>query len=103
MIVEIENESRVTVQQAEDLRAFKIVSHLKDLAAADSALSSAKAGRVEGGYAWVNPQWLLKHSPNASSAEWMLRFDKMLQYARSSGYLNDQGEIRAHIDWIARA
>jgi hypothetical protein len=102
VIVEIDNEAKVTIQQAEDLRAFKVASHLKELAAVDSALGNAKAGRVEGGYAWVNPQWLLKQSPNSSSTEWMLRFDKMLEYARSSGYLNNQGEIRAHIDWITR-
>jgi hypothetical protein len=100
VIVEIDNEGSVTIQQAEDLRAFKVVSHLQDPAAADSALGNAKAGRVDAGHAWINPQWLLKRSPNASSAEWMLRFDKMLEYARSSGYLSDQGEIRAHIDWI---
>lgn len=38
-------------------------------------------------------------SSEAGNAEWDAKFDAMVQYAASKGWLDEQGRVRAHITW----
>ena len=86
-----------TLEAPEDLKRFKL------LAAAGlhgEALQAALGGaaRLEGEHAWVSPEWIREASGLANDAAWQEGFLHMLSYAGRHGWVNNAGEVRAHIE-----
>jgi len=70
----------VTLHEADDFTAFKVVADLPD-------------------HAWVGREALTQLAgPKADDPEWREGLDKMLAYADSKGWTNDAGAIRAHVE-----
>lgn len=93
---------RVTPAGAEleaptDLKAFKVVA-AGDLHGEALQHALGGAARLEGEHAWVSPEWVREASGLAADPIWQEEFLHMLAYASRKGWVNDAGEVRAHIE-----
>ncbi|MCU0270817.1 MAG: hypothetical protein MUF83_19535 [Acidimicrobiales bacterium] len=69
-----------------------------DLELIDETVASQGAGRLVGGDAWISIVWLRAHAEGNVGDDWPMRFQKMLDYAGSKGWLNDDRTyVRGHI------
>lgn len=85
------------LEAAEDLKRFKLVVQ-GGLAGTALQQALGNAGRLEGEHAWVSPDWLKQASGQGGNAEWLAGFAGMLGFAAKHGWVNEAGEIRAHIE-----
>ncbi len=77
------------------------------LDALSTTIESAGAGWMEAeGYALVMPDSLRRLATEAAEEDgltlgpdWEDGFASMLEYAADSGWVNDDGAIRAHVEW----
>jgi hypothetical protein len=83
-----------TLEDIDNFKAFKVTSSLPPEAAA-SAL--AAAGRLDGAHAWINPAWLQANG-RPDDPTWVAGLEKMLGYAKSAGWVDEIGAVRAHIE-----
>ena len=88
----------VTLQDAEDLRAFKVLATGgEDPAAVASALQGV--GRMApDGHAFIDPG-AVRRMAGERDAPWRDSFAQMLAYAGTKGWLDDQGAIQAHVEY----
>jgi hypothetical protein len=86
-----------TLEAPEDLKRFKlVVTGGAEGAALQQALGTA--GRLEGEHVWVSPTWLAQASGRGADAAWLEAFGGMVGFAAKQGWVNEAGEIRAHIE-----
>ena len=85
-----------------NFRAFSLqaVSHTIDLDALSSAVTSIGRLSDDGEHVFVRPDALRELAgPLGSDAEWQASLDGMIAFARKSGWVNDDGHVRAHVEW----
>ncbi len=96
MLIRIAN-GTAALEAPEDLKRFKlVVSGGLEGAGLQQALGAA--GRLEGEHVWVSPTWLADASGRGTDAGWLEEFGRMVGFAAKQGWVNDAGEIRAHIE-----
>jgi len=95
MIIKIEASQPAKLEDADNFRAFKLVCASQR---ADSVDALAQVGRLDGEHVWVDPQWIKSNAP--AGDEWQAGFRKMVDYAASAGWVDEAGNIRAHIEDI---
>ncbi len=94
MIIAIDAGGAVTLQEADNFRGFKVTSAVSGKDALAKALASV--GRYDGEHAWISRAWLEKQGAS-HGASWKAEFDKMLGYAQSKGWVENDS-IRAHVE-----
>lgn len=90
-------DGRVSLDDIDNLRAFKIVAP----AAAKPGLAAALglAGRFDGEAGWISEAWLRRET-SAQPAAWAADFEKMLAFAKTKGWYDHPSQtVRAHIEW----
>ncbi len=92
MFIKIPPDGPATLEDPDNFKAFKVITH-----AAAPASAYATIGRLDGDHVWVNPGWL-KTNGRGDDANWLAGLDKMLNYAKTAGWLDDTGAVRAHIE-----
>ncbi len=90
----------LTIQREEldDLKALSCDVHRssEDRFTVSEAMA-AIGGRLAAEHAWVPIAWLGESNDEA----WRRQFDKMIDYARSKGWVEENGAlVRAHVNWI---
>jgi hypothetical protein len=95
MFIKISAATPATLEDPDNFKAFKVVT-----SATPPEDAFASFGRLDGGHVWVNPAWL-KANGRPDDANWLAGLDKMLSYAKSAGWLDDTGAVRAHIEVTA--
>lgn len=96
MLIRIAN-GAATLEAPEDMKRFKlVVAGGAEGPALQQALGAA--GRLDGEHVWVSPTWLAQASGRGGDAGWLEEFGRMVSFAGKQGWMNDAGEIRAHID-----
>ncbi len=75
----------------DNFRALKVV------VAKDAAPPLASVGRVDGDHVWLDRNWL-ETNGRPAEADWAQGFAAMIGYAEKSGWVDDNGAIRAHIE-----
>jgi hypothetical protein len=70
---------------------------------ADQALRDAGLGRLTGADTALLDVAALRRAAEGSSTapDWSGRWDRMLEVARSSGWLDDDGSVRVHVETAA--
>jgi hypothetical protein len=53
---------------------------------------------ADGEHAFLRPEGV-RALANSTDADWPARFDKMIDFARSKGWADDQNRVRAHLEW----
>jgi len=92
----------VTLADAADCTRFHVaVAGPGDAAALDAALRADAAGELDGdGEALVRVDAVRRLAAGAVGESWGPDFAAMLDYARSKGWLSEDGSlIRAHVAW----
>ena len=90
----------VTVLEPEDLGRFEVVTALTESALGD-ALTSSGWGTAsdQPGHAYISVQAIRNGIGAAATKEWESRFQGMLAYAASKGWMNaDEIMILGHIE-----
>jgi len=84
------------LEDAGNLRAFAAELTIPREAAQD--LGGCGVWSLDGQHLFVEPDWLRRHAGDlAADAEWQRNFAGMVEFARSKGWLDKQGRIRAHV------
>jgi len=99
MFVQVANDGGVTLQDAENFRAFKLVVGGGEarLDAARQALSGT-ADVPDAATAWISPTALV--ALHGADAAWEQSLAAMIEKARPHGWIHpDTGAIRAHIEY----
>jgi len=96
----------VTLEEPDDVQRFHVSVVGGDRAAPDSlamvyaALVDAAAGRLEGDDAWIAVDAVRRMAHGRVGPGWDADLDGMLGYARTKGWLDENGyAIRAHVEW----
>jgi hypothetical protein len=71
----------VTLQEPDDFKRFEIVATQPEHAFVGVAEIEKLAGE------------------RCADPEWHRQFRQMLEYARSKGWIDDEGSVRGHIEW----
>jgi hypothetical protein len=79
------------LEDIDNFRALKVVLTAGELPPLDLV------GRVDGDYVWLDRAWLETHGRPADP-DWTQAFVGMIGYAEKSGWVDDSGAIRAHIE-----
>jgi hypothetical protein len=101
MFVKVATDGRVTLEDRDNFRAFKLV--IEGSPVALDAARRALAGIAEmpdRSYAWISEAALRQRAETAQDAGWQQNFGIMIDKARSHGWIDDtRNAIRAHIEW----
>jgi hypothetical protein len=94
----------VTLEEPDDCTRFHLaVVGGTDPARVFGALVDAAAGRLEGDHALVTIDAVRRMAAGRVGDDWGDRFDGMLGYARSKGWIDETGNaIQAHIEYTDR-
>jgi hypothetical protein len=91
----------VTLEEPEDTQQFHVaVVGGKDWGLVFGALVDAAAGRLEGEDAFITVDAVRRLAEGRVPESWNGDVDKMIEYARSKGWFDDETHaIRAHVEW----
>ncbi|MHB8682359.1 MAG: hypothetical protein ACYDA2_09745 [Acidimicrobiales bacterium] len=92
----------VSLAEPDDCTRFHVAVHGNGHAAAvDDALQATGTGWLDGdGNAFVRVERVRDLAAGQVADDWPSRFTGMLDFARTKGWLSDDGEaIRAHLEW----
>lgn len=88
------NASGVALDDADNFRAFAVV------VTGEPDLSSALAGLgvVDGDHVFFDAEAVKRLAGERATDDWGANFDKMVEFARSKGWVDGAGRVRAHIE-----
>jgi hypothetical protein len=99
MLVRITLAGEAVLTDTEDFRRFSIRF---DPGARGTGGAEAALGRVAppdgDAAAWVSEEALRRMAPRGGDPEWEAGLARMIAFARSRGWVDEQGGIRAHIE-----
>lgn len=102
MFVKLTADRRVTLEERDNFRAFKLVIEgaRDDLDAVRQALvGTAEMPDVD--TAWISQAALRGRPEVAQDAAWQQSFAAMIEKARPHGWVDDaQAAIKAHVEWV---
>jgi hypothetical protein len=87
--------SGVTLVDGENFRAFAVVVEGDDV---DLGGALNGVGAVDGEHVWLDPVAVKRLAGDGAGPEWVGQFDGMIEFARSKGWVDQAGRVRAHIE-----
>ena len=101
MLVKVTADGRVTLEDRENFRAFKLLiegSPTKIDAARRALTGTAEV--PDQSYAWISEAALRQWPEVAQDTTWQKNLGNMIEKARPHGWVDDSRKaIRAHIEW----
>jgi hypothetical protein len=100
MFLKVSAASTVTLEDAHNFRAFKVVATKgTELESVRNALASI-ATLPDRDTAWVSEQALRAWPGYANDAQWQSSLTAMIEKARPHGWIDEASKsIRAHVEW----
>ena len=93
-MVIVVRDNTVTLDEPADFKGFKVVVESGD----GSGLFSV--GRLaHRDTAWITAEAVRRLAGDAATPEWEDGFQAMLDYAKTKGWIDDTGDIQAHVEW----
>lgn len=100
MYVEVSPSGGVSVREPDELGELAVRAPGLEEEDVSEALASAGCGSVDNGHAWLKIHELRARA-GAQPAEWVEAFEGMIDFARSRGWLTQDGErVQAHIEYL---
>ena len=102
MFVKLTADRRVTLEDRDNFRAFKLVveGRREDLDAVRATLAGT-AELADADTAWVSQEALCRRPEVAEDAAWQQSFAAMIEKARPHGWIDDaRAAIKAHVEWV---
>ena len=95
----------VTLEEPDDCTRFYVAAMgARDPAVLASALDGVVIGWLAGDDAFIRTEAVRAMAGGRVGEGWADGFDRMLDYARGKGWLDDAGDaIQAHVEWDAPA
>lgn len=103
MFVKVTADRRVTLEDRDNFRAFKLVveGHREDIEAVRRTLAGT-AELPDAETAWISQDALRDRPEVAQDAAWQQSFAAMIEKARPHGWIDDARQaIKAHVEWTA--
>lgn len=97
MILKISPDGSLSLADSDDFKTFKVVAAEASRQANDDVVMAGPL-RVNNGYVLVQKALLLELANNATE-EWAANLDRMIDKSRPMGWIDESGDIRAHIEW----
>jgi hypothetical protein len=87
----------------DNFRAFAIVvdGTADRLPAVVDALTGIGVVDADGGHAMLDADAVRRLAGATTGDAWTVEFDNMVEYARAKGWTDEQGRVRAHLEWQA--
>ncbi|MDO8251289.1 MAG: glucose 1-dehydrogenase [Rhodoferax sp.] len=96
MRVHLTNAGAITLDEPSDFNRLDVLVDPQSPERLEQAI--ARIGSPDGAdHVRLSPSVLRFLSSDAGSAEWDAKFDAMISYAASKGWLDEQGRVRAHL------
>jgi len=93
-MVIVVRDKEVRLDDPDDFKGFKVVVETGD----GSGLFAV--GRLaHRDTAWIQADAVRRLAGDAVTPEWESGFAAMLDYAKTKGWLDDAGDIQAHVEW----
>jgi hypothetical protein len=105
MFVKLSADGRVTLEERDNFRAFKLVIEGSPAGLDDARRALAgTADLPDQDTAWVFEAALRQRQEVAQDAAWQQNLGAMIEKARPHGWIDDTRKaIKAHIEWTAKA
>jgi hypothetical protein len=85
----------VALVDGENFRTFAVVVEGGEV---DLGGALERFGVVDGEHVWLDPEAVKRLAGDGAGPEWPARFDAMIEFARSKGWVDDAGRVRAHVE-----
>jgi hypothetical protein len=89
------SEGAVRLEQPEALNELSV--KLRDCSVPHAGTLLSGLGRIDGTHVWLDINGLKQLSPLQLSPEWASGFDATIDYARTKGWTDVSGHVRAHL------
>jgi hypothetical protein len=102
MFVKVTTDRRVTLEERDNFRAFKLVveGRREDIDAIRSTLQGI-AEMPDADTAWISQDALRLRPEVAADTAWQQSFAAMIEKARPHGWIDDTRKaIKAHVEWM---
>lgn len=100
MRLRVDPAGSVSLEDAEDCAAFSIVGAAPGTDAANDALRASGIDLTDdGAHGYVDAATVTSLAAGQVADDWPERFAGMVAYARSKGWTDDAGRVRAHTEW----
>jgi len=102
MFVKLSAAKKITLEDANNFRTFKLVIEGRPSAIDDVRRALAgTAGLVDKDTAWVSQAALRSRAEVAQDKDWQQQFDAMIEKAKPHGWIDErQKAIKAHVEWV---
>ena len=102
MIIQVDDK-HVRLLEADVMTDFRVRADVDGgVVDLDLVLGASQAGRCDADHAWISVGWIRAEATQGSgenAADWASKFERMLEYAGTHGWLSDDGQqVRGHID-----
>lgn len=93
-MVIVVRDNTVRLDDADDFKGFKVV-----VESGDGSGLFAVGRLAHRDTAWINADAVRRMAGDAATPQWEDGFTAMLDYAKTKGWLDDGGDIQAHVEW----
>jgi hypothetical protein len=93
-MVIVVRDNTVTLDEPDDFKGFKVV-----VASGDGSGLFSVGRLAHRDTAWIKAEAVRTLASAAVTPEWEEGFAAMLAYAQTKGWLDDSGDIQAHVEW----
>ena len=98
MIVRITPAGEAVLADAEDFRRFSVRFEPEARGTGPAEAALGQVARPDGDAAWVSEAALRRMAAREGDPEWEAGLGRMVAFARSRGWVDEQGGIRVHIE-----
>jgi hypothetical protein len=101
MIISVHATNDVTLDDAGNFRAFKVVVRIPEASVEEARLALAGLATLpDRDTAWVSADALRQWRSVRDDADWQKNFDAMIEKARPHGWIDEANKaIKAHVEW----
>jgi hypothetical protein len=101
MIISVHATNDITLDDANDFRAFKVVVNIPDATLEEARVALAGLATLpDRDTAWVSADALRAWRSVKDDAEWQKGFETMIEKAKPQGWIDEANKaIKAHVEW----
>jgi hypothetical protein len=98
MYVLIDKLGKPQLQDCDNFKAFKVVAEISMNGLEHAFAVERELGSfADGQHVWISEHWL-RSQGSSRGEDWLRKFEDMIVYARSKGWVENQ-KIRAHLEY----
>jgi hypothetical protein len=102
MIISVHATNDITLDDANNFRAFKVVVNIPEATLEEARVALAGIAKLpDRDTAWVSADALRQWRSVKDDAEWQQGFDTMIETAKPHGWIDEANNaVKAHVEWV---